>query len=158
MLDEQTVRELNRLFGLDREASAGKIRYRWQSALQVQELGDFLIIPLTSSRELSSEGWNMEHCVAHYDADCAKGMYQVFSIRDLDGTRIATLGLIYTAGVWRVDQCLGFRNEEVVTTFVECVDQNGKHDSLEELTDLHFLSLEIVRLLNKEQHHGNDDK
>lgn len=150
MLDEQTVRELNRLFGLDRATPTGKIRYRWQSSLQAQEFGDFHIIPLTSSKELSSEGWNMNHCVAHYDADCAKGMYQVFSIRDQDGTRIATLGLIYTAGFWRIDQCLGFGNEAVVTTVVEWVDQNGKHDSLNEFTDLHYLSQEIVRLLNKE--------
>lgn len=149
MLDEKTVRELYRLLGLDRSTPTGKVGYRWQSTLQAQEIGDFRIIPLTSSMELTSEGWNMKHWAANYDEDCAKGLYQVFSVRNLDGEAVATLSLRYGAGQWRVDQCLGFRYEEVTSTVVEWVDQNGKHNERNDPTDLHFLAQDVARLMNQ---------
>jgi len=93
----------------------------------------------------------MQHCVATYDAKCAKGLYQVFSIRDILGNRLATLGLTYGARSWEVDQCLGFNNVEVLTETAEWIHGNGKQDSMEEFTDLHYVAQEVTRLLNNQR-------
>ena len=148
MISEQTVGQLNQLFGLDQPARSRKLRYRWSCPVAVQEMGDFFVVPLTSSKELASEGWHMRHCVVSYDARCAHGMYQVFSIRDLLGNRIATLGTIYGAHGWMVDQCLGISNAEVLLNCVEWINGNGKHESMDEFTDLHYLVQDVVRQLN----------
>ena len=149
MFSEQTVNELNQLFGLDQSTPTRKLRYRWACPVPAQKMGDFLAVPLASSKELTSEGWHMQHCVASYDARCANDMYQVFSIRDLLGNRIATLGLAYGASGWTVDQCLGIGNFEVMLKTAEWIHDNGKHESVDEFTDLHFLSQEVARLLNR---------
>lgn len=148
MISEQTVGELNQLFGLDQSTPTRKLRYRWSCPVLAQEMGDFFVVPLTSSKELASEGWHMQHCVASYDARCANGMYQVFCIRDLLGNRIATLGLTYGSNGWKVDQCLGIGNAEVMQRYVEWVHGNGKHESMDEFTDLHYLAQEVARQLN----------
>jgi len=147
MLNEQTIREMNRLFGLSNPTPTGKIRYRWQSPLRVQEMGNFRVVPLTSTKDLASEGWNMRHCVANYDVDCARGLYQVFSIRDLDGKRLATLGLRYDPNGWKLDQCLGILNAEVITSVVDWIDGNGNHHSIDQPTEIYFLAQEVERLM-----------
>ena len=141
MINEQTVSELNQLFGLDKSAASRKLRHRWSCPVPAQEMGDFLVVPLISSKELRSEGWHMQHCVATYDARCAIGLYQVFSVRDQPGNRIATLGLTYGSNGWKVDQCLGFSNAEVMIRYVE---------STVEFTDLHYLAQDVARQLNAE--------
>jgi hypothetical protein len=151
MLSEQTVRELNQLFGLAQMTLSRKTRYRWSCPLEAHDLGDFRVVPLTSSRALASEGWNMQSCVTSYDAKCALGFYQLFSIRDLRGDRIATLGLTYRDSGWTVDQCLGQGNAEVMNKTVEWIHDNGQHESMDEFTDLHYVALEVVRLLKSNQ-------
>ncbi len=148
MLSEQVVVELNRLFGLTKEAPSRKLRYRWACPILTQELGDFIIVPLVSSKELASEGWHMQQCVATYDVNCAGGLYQVISVRDLLGNRVATLGLTYGATGWTVDQCLGVSNAVVMRKSVEWIYEGGQHESTEEYTDLHYLAQEVARLLN----------
>jgi hypothetical protein len=148
MLSEITVGELNQLFGLVRVTGSRKLRYRWTCHLAAQEVGDFFFAPLLSTKELVSEGWHMQHCVATYDAQCAKGLYQVFSIRDLLGKRLATLGLAYGGCGWKVHQCLGKGNTVVLRECIEWLNDNGKHVSIEDETDLHYVALEIARLLN----------
>ncbi len=149
MLSEKTVGELNRLFGLGQAMRAGKLRYRWACPVAEQEMGDFRIVPLTSSTALAGEGWHMQHCVASYATQCATGLYQVFSIRNLLGCRLATLGLACTGCGWRVDQCLGFKNAEVLMQTAEWLHGNGEHQSTEEFTDLHYVAQEVTRLLNQ---------
>jgi len=148
MISEQTVGELNQLFGLDQSTPTRKLRYRWSCPVLAQEMGDFFVVPLASTKELASEGWHMQHCVASYDARCANGLYQVFSIRDLLGNRIATLGLTYGSNGWKVDQCLGICNAEFMLRYVEWVHGNGKHESMDEFTDLHYLAQDVARQLN----------
>ena len=131
-----------------RGAAAHQPRRRWQSVLAPQELGEFWVVPLTSSKALSSEGWNMRHCVGDYALACANGVYQVFSIRDLGGVRVATLGLTYARGYWSVDQCRGPDNADVIESVREWVDENGKHHGIEEYSDLHYIALEIASLVN----------
>ena len=148
MLSEQVVVEMNQLFGLIKAAPSRKLRYRWTCKVLAQETGDFFVVPLVSSNELRSEGWHMQHCVATYDVNCANGLYQVISVRDLLGNRVATLGLTYGATGWTVDQCLGSKNAIVVRESIEWINEAGKHESTEEYTDLHYLAQEMARLLN----------
>lgn len=121
----------------------------WRCPLSPFEISDFKITPLTSSRALASEGWNMQHCVATYAEHCATGLYHVFSIRNSINQRIATLGLQLSHDLWRVDQCLGFRNVQVTFRIDKRDDVNGKHMESHEPTDLHYLAHEVARLLNR---------
>lgn len=148
MLSEKTACELNQLFELTKAAPSRKLRYRWACPVLAQEIGDFSIAPLVSSKELESEGWHMQHCVATYAANCASGLYQVISVRDLLGNRLATLGLTYVASGWKVDQCLGLGNATVMHKSIEWIHEGGKHESTVEYTDLHYLAQEVARLLN----------
>jgi hypothetical protein len=148
MISKQTVGELNQLFGLKQSTPSRKLRHRWACPVLAQEIGDFFVVPLASLKELASEGRRMQHCVASYETRCVNGMYQVFSIRDLHGNRIATLGLTYGSTGWKVDQCLGISNTEVLLHTVEWIDGNGNHESMDEFTDLHYLAYEVARLLN----------
>ena len=148
MLSEQVIAELNQLFGLTKSTRSCKLRYRWVCPILAQEIGNFSIVPLVTSKQLASEGWHMQHCVAAYDANCAKGLYQVFSIRDLLGSRLATLGLTYGASGWKVDQCFGVGNATVMCKSIEWINDGGKNESMLEYTDLHYLAQEMARLLN----------
>lgn len=90
----------------------------------------------------------MQHCVASYDVNCARGLYQVISVRDLLGNRVATLGLTYGATGWTVDQCLGSSNAIVMRKSIEWIYEGGQHESTEAYTDLHYLAQEVARLMN----------
>jgi len=151
MPSDETVSELNQLFGLGQAAPARKLRYGWPCPVAEQEMGDFRLVPLTSSSALAGEGWHMQHCVASYATQCATGLYQVFSIRDLLGRRLATLGLAFAASGWRVDQCLGFKNAEVLMQTAEWLHGNGEHQSPEEFPDLHYVAQEVTRILNQQR-------
>jgi hypothetical protein len=139
MLDDLAVQELNLLFGLKQQAPVG--RKSRHAAPDDWVIGACLIIPINSSRKLASEGWNMQHCVTDYQDGWAKGWYRIFSLRDLKGNRLATLLLTYCAQVdgWRIDQCVGFRNEEVDT------------NELGEPTDLLLVAREVTKLLNSKK-------
>ena len=148
MMGDQIASKLNALFDLNQRKCPRKLRYRWSCPVVAQEMGDFLLVPLSSSKELTSEGWHMQHCVATYDARCAMGSYHVFSVRDLLGIRVATLGLTYGANGLKVDQCLGLSNTDVMLKSLEWINGSGKHESMEEFTDIHYLALDVARLLN----------
>lgn len=59
--------------------------------------------------------------------------------------------MIYGAGRWKVDQCLGFKNAEVLMETTECIHGNERHDSIEEFTDLHYVAQKVTRLLNNQR-------
>lgn len=89
---------------------------RWISLLESYEAGDYLVVPLTSASDLRDEAWLMSHCVGrNYPTWCKNGFIRVFSIRDLDGRRMATASLVfdYKRNRWCVEQCKGFANREV---------------------------------------------
>ena len=86
---------LNSLFGLGTK-SKKKRNLVWESDLPECEIGEFLIVPLTTSRHLRAEGRMMRHCAGTYDELCHNGLARVFSIRDLDGHRLATASLIWS--------------------------------------------------------------
>jgi len=75
---------LNSFFELN-TASKKKRNLVWESDLMKCDIGDYQIIPLTSSRQPRAEGCTMKHCARHYDEMCHKGLARIFSIRDLSG-------------------------------------------------------------------------
>lgn len=115
-----------------------KRNLRWESLIGPFEAGDYHVVPLTSSNELREEGELMNHCVGRrYHRWCHDGAVSVFSIRDLDGRRVATASLYFDFDLmrWRIEQCKGYANGNVT-------DANPERDSQPTqsgLTDLHFL-------------------
>ena len=73
----------------------------------------------------------------------------MFSIRSAAGRRLATLGLSVGSGNWKVYQCQGYRNANVSRANFTWIDQDGKHNAVDERTDLHYVAQEIARLLNR---------
>lgn len=92
----------------------------WESALQEVVVKGYKIIPLTSSYELIDEGKDMHHCVGSYSENCLEGNSRIFSIRDKENNKIATLELRFTTYFsgktqhgWVVNQCRGVCNGDV---------------------------------------------
>ena len=81
-LNEKMIAELDSLIKHGRRTR--KLRLSWSSALAACEIGEYQVIPLTSSSGLRREGAAMQHCVGSHDVVCAAGTYLGFSIRDLD--------------------------------------------------------------------------
>ena len=102
----------------------------WYSDIDKFRVGDYEIVPLTSSEDLLEEGFYMSHCVGDLAYSCIDETLRVFSLRDSrTGKRIATISITndwYDAGEdddsmhedmeqsfgdgWRVDQVYGYAN------------------------------------------------
>lgn len=78
---------------------------------------------LTTPMDIALEGSSMHHCVASYIQFVREGHYLVYSIRDMEGNRVATLGLrrlnYYTEGDYDDDDPLEVFNKlpPVITGF-----------------------------------------
>ncbi|WP_407702911.1 MBL fold metallo-hydrolase [Thiorhodovibrio frisius] len=110
---------------LPQKRTAKKKQQHWSPVLEAQKIGQFQIVPLTSSKQLGSEGWHMMNCVADYSNACKNDEYRVFSIRNISGKRLATLGLTRKNNQWFVDQCFGPRNS-AENANLELFDKHGK--------------------------------
>ena len=144
VLTQKQLDELNAVFQLGLTKNKRCNELAWESALRACEIGEYQIIPLTSSRALRQEGRAMKNCVGSYDVRCAAGICLVFSIRDLDDRRLATMSLDFGERGWRLGQIKGVANEEV------CQMENTFFDGERTVTiiepdDLHFVALEVVR-------------
>lgn len=127
-----------------------KRNLRWESLIEAFEAGDYQVVPLTSSNELREEGELMNHCVGRlYHRWCHDGAVRVFSIRDLDGRRIATASLYFDFDLrrWRIEQCKGIGNVHV--SEVPIVDDGV--EARTELCDIHFVVQELVVLYQRVQ-------
>ncbi len=145
MLNATAVRELNRLFGLGRGLSQ-----QTPTEQVVIALGGYLAVPLCSKRMLDAEGWHMQHCIGIFADVCAQGRYRAFSIRDALGRRVATIGLRFHFGRWRVHQCRGIRNANVTEDLFSWDDADGGAYVLTEQADLHYVGEELARMANAE--------
>ncbi len=106
----------------------------WESALPTEfvlkgavngKIQDkYRVIPLTSTYALIDEGKDMHHCVASYARNCLDGLSRIFSIRGINGEKLATLELrneaVYRVNYpgekpkgWVVNQCRGVCNDSV---------------------------------------------
>lgn len=134
---------LNALFGLDTKGKK-KLNLEWASAVLRCEIGDYLILPLTTSRLLRAEGRAMKHCVGHYDELCHKGLARVFSVRDISGHRVATASLIWRDDYWHLEQVKGHENAEVLESENTYFDGNSTVTELAP-TELYFVGQEILQ-------------
>ncbi len=118
---------------------------KWSSDLEAVEIGPYLFVPLTCTKELREEGQSMEHCVRSYESLCRIDCTKIFSVRDaLTQRRIATLSLIWENDYWRFDQMKGARNTDVVCE--ERTYFDGERTVTEtDFTDLHYAALELVQ-------------
>lgn len=65
--------------------------------IQVKELlhkSGICAVLLDNAFDIADEGTCMNHCVGLYAGDVARGIYLVYSIRDMQGNRLSTLGVI----------------------------------------------------------------
>lgn len=129
---------------IERGCRTRKLRLRWTSALQSCQVGDYWVVPLTTSSDLRKEGAAMRHCVGSQDILCAMGGYVIFSIRDLDNRRLATMSLFFDQYGWHLEQLKGMENAEV--TYHEESFYNGERtETIREPTELYFVAQEILR-------------
>lgn len=125
-----------------------KRSHKWNCNLSEMIIGDYLIIPLTSTKQLKSEAYWMNNCCGEYVDCCASLHYSIFSIRSRSGERLATLGLAYQQDCWVFDQCMGPSNEVVIEETREYLDENGELQLEWYGTELYYLSQEVARLMN----------
>lgn len=144
-LSQEQLDELNAIFRISNRSKKKKKHVLvWDSALEDHELGDYQVIPLTSSWALRQEGRAMRHCVGGYDEICSKGRARVFSIRDLMGNRLATLSLVFRDDYWHLEQVKGVENAEV------CISEDIFYDGERtvtwiDMTDMHHVAYEVLR-------------
>ena len=119
-----------------------------QQSLPKLEIGEYKIIPLVTPRMLKSESYLMRNCSREYICDCEQGIYLMFSVRDLTGKRIATLSFYYSSNYWRIDQCYGIANSEVLYKASVFLTEGGLEAEFEEETELYYVTSEVQRLLN----------
>lgn len=135
---------LNSLFGLETKRKK-KRNLAWETDLAECEIGEYRIVPLTTSRQLRAEGRGMNNCVGRYDELCHGGGVRVFSIQNEFGTRVATASLIWRDDYWYLDQVKGWANAEVVED-EEIPLFNGDSTVIHiEQTDLYFVAQELLQ-------------
>lgn len=145
-LQDQIQQELNSLAKLGKRTL--KLRLTWSSALPACEIGEYQVIPLTTSSDLRKEGAAMRHCVGSHDIRCVVGTYAVFSILDLDNRRQATMSLVFDQHGWHLEQIKGRKNAEVI--YVEKTYYSGERtETVQEFTDLYYVAQEILRQYRK---------
>jgi hypothetical protein len=153
VLSSKVVSELNLLFSrelavttkLNSEKGSGK----WFCSIRAVQIGEYMIVPLTSPRDVKSEGYMMKNCVREYIHLCKDGKYLLFSIRNSLNERIATLGVERRDNRWYFDECLGEENSVVMETTVDPLDANNYEYEIFEYTEMFSVAHEIVRLLNR---------
>jgi len=72
-----------------RKKEAGK--YSWSSLVPETSFHGYMVVPLVNGMDLYQEGKDLHHCVAAYARNCQDEICRVFSIRKLDGEKVATL-------------------------------------------------------------------
>jgi hypothetical protein len=145
-LNQEQVDELNAIFRISKPSK--KRVLVWDSALTAFQLGNYHVMPLTSSWALREEGRVMHHCVGGYDEMCAKGRVRVFSTRDPLDHRVATLSLVFRDDYWHLEQIKGFANKDVSIT--EDVYYDGERTVVQnDMTDLHYVAHEVLRCYRK---------
>lgn len=154
MLSPGMVDELSVLLSDVTAPRGNNKRQRWPScSIKESVIGEYLIVPLTSGGMVKSEGFRMSNCCREYIPLCAQGKYALYSIRTRSGERVATLGLVNDDDHWRLDQCYGYSNGEVLEECLEFIDEEGVVHSECYPTELYYVVHEVVRLMNVARTH-----
>ncbi|SHO49212.1 PcfJ domain-containing protein [Desulfopila aestuarii] len=151
MLSQLIVDELNTLLtGELSGANTSKRSPRWACKLSKRIIGEYVVNPLTSARMIKSEGYLMQNCVRQYIHLCKSGDYLLFSIQNLPGEKVATLGVRKHDNRWYFDDCLGKNNTYVIETTIEPLGADHLVVHEMEYTEIFSVAHEVVRLLNCE--------
>lgn len=120
----------------------------WVSLLERYETGDFLVIPLTSRKQLRREGKAMDHCVVSFAWECRLGVVRIFSIQHAFDGRRATLSLQLNNGWWDVSECTGYSNCNVLTDYA---DYDAEWDMMDVKypSDIKYLSEDVATRYNR---------
>ncbi len=82
----------------------------WQCHLPQQTISGWNIVPITNSAQLKMEKMAMRNCLADYEDDCAEGVVEIYSARDIGtGKRKACFGFSFDGRVEMFD-AKGFAN------------------------------------------------
>lgn len=85
--------------------------YCWDIYLKPFRWLGLNVVPLYCARLLLAEAQEMKHCVYGYLEMCREGYSRIFSLRDHDGDRLATIELRqWGKARWRLAQVRGVRN------------------------------------------------
>ena len=125
-----------------------KIAKKWDCPLTETLVGHFLVMPLTSVKQVHSEETEMNLNFMEYIPRCSQKEYALFSIRTRSGERLATLGLDYDSDSWHFDQCYGPGRSEVLEEPLEYLDDEGEPQTEWYATELFYVGHEVVRLMN----------
>lgn len=128
-----------------------KRNLRWESLIGPFEAGNYSIVPLACSNDLREEADFMNHCVnRRYPSWCHVGAVRIFSIRDLDGRRLATSSIYFDFDLmlWRFEQCKGYGNLEVCEIVMFSGEDRPSPAGME-LSDIYFLAHDIVRIYQR---------
>jgi len=145
----QTSYEINGFTIPQCSGSASPVKKKkWKCPLPAVKIDEYEIVPLTSAKQLKSEGYHMNNCSKDYTHQCSIGEYSIFSVRDFAGNRVATLGAVNDDGYWQFDQCMGHSNRNVIDEFTEHMDSQGKIHLEWSHSELYYAANEVIRLLN----------
>lgn len=149
MLSQAQVGRSNAFFaGQWTTVSRKKGNAKWECELSEVLIGDYLVVPLVSTKMLKSEGYWMNNCCREYAGECAAHAYSLFSIRSRSGERLATLGLKREQGSWELDQCYGPANRDVLEETLVYLDEDDAVQTEWVPTEMYYVAHEVVRLMN----------
>ena len=120
----------------------------WESLIERYEDGGFLVIPLTSRKQLRREGKAMDHCVELFSGVCRMELVRIFSIQHAYDGRRATLMLELNDGWWDVSECTGYSNANVLTDYAE-YDAEWDMMDVEYPSDFDYLAADIATRYNR---------
>ena len=120
----------------------------WTCLLTEELIGDYLIVPLCSIKQVITEADRMNNFCREYIARCAGGTYSLFSIRSRSGERFATLGLSREDDHWQVDRCAGPSDVDVLEESMSFLDEDDALHTESYATEIYYIAHEVARLMN----------
>lgn len=97
---ERWHHEISRLAILEVDPNLGETALSNWPALLLQplDLNQRVLVSLTTSQQLSEEGFRLEHCVSSYSDACLLGDRHILSIRNPEGIRLSTVEIALKDG------------------------------------------------------------
>ena len=84
--------------------------FAWDSLVPRRVHGPWTVVPVADAWALRQEALAMRHCADSYIPNCIAGSHRVFSVRNENDKRIATIGIALESGGWRTRDVRGFAN------------------------------------------------
>ena len=120
----------------------------WACPLSEELVGEYLVVSLTSIKQVLAEAEQLNNFCRENIARCAGGTYSLLSIRSRSGERLATLGLRKEDDHWQVDRCTGSSNADVMEESMSFLDEDDALHTECYATELYYVAHEVARLMN----------